>query len=249
MIIDVLKSEDATARDCSSLRTCLIGGSATPETLLKEFKTTFGMDGVVHGYGQTENTGTSITQDAGEPLRPDTIGRPVCTVQAKVVDLNADEELPAGQKGELLLRSDNIVPEYWNREDLNDEAFIDEWFHTGDVVYRDEGGYFHYVDRADDIIISGGEKVSPAAVESVLQEMPDIETVAVFGTPHDRWGEVVTAATVTSTRLTEAEIEEFCDKRTDLAGYKKPRRILFVEEIPRTPSQKVDKSALADRFD
>jgi long-chain acyl-CoA synthetase len=104
------------------------------------------------------------------------------------------------------------------------------------------------VDRVDDIIMSGGEKVSPSAVEDVMQQLDAIESIAVFGTSHDRFGEIVTAAVVRQeSSIVEADIEAFCEKREDLAGYERPRRILFVDEFPRTGSGKINKVALAEQ--
>jgi acyl-CoA synthetase (AMP-forming)/AMP-acid ligase II len=247
MVTDVLRTEETREYDCSSLRRCLFGGSSTPESLLKEFKEIFDVPDLIHGYGQTENAGTSVTHDAGEPRRKGSIGRPVCTVEANVVDLDTGEPVQEGIHGELLLRGDNIVSEYWNNPDLNKESFSDGWLHTDDIVYADADGYLYYVDRVDDVIMSGGEKVAPTDVENILQEMPGVESVAIFGTPHDRLGETVSAAVVRSADIDASDVMEFCEQRDDLAGYKKPRRIVFVDEFPRTGSQKIDKVELADR--
>jgi long-chain acyl-CoA synthetase len=172
-------------------------------------------------------------------------------VEYRVVDVTADELVDVGpnEEGELVLRGDIITPGYWD-ESLDADYFTDGWLHTDDVVREDEDGLLYYVDRADDMIISGGENVAPSEVENALQEHPSVEAVAVFGAPHERWGEAVTAAIVASDPdLTAADIEDWWNEHAGLAGYKRPRRVEFVEEFPRTATQKVDKVTLKERLE
>jgi long-chain acyl-CoA synthetase len=166
-----------------------------------------------------------------------------------VVDVTDDDltDVETGEEGELLLRGDIITPGYWDAS-LDADYFTDGWLHTDDVVREDEHGLLYYVDRADDMILSGGENVAPSEVENALQEHPDIEAVAVFGTPHERWGEAVTAAVVRADpELTADGIEDWWAEHAGLAGYKRPRRVEFVEAFPRTATQKVDKVALKEQ--
>jgi acyl-CoA synthetase (AMP-forming)/AMP-acid ligase II len=177
------------------------------------------------------------------------MGRPAPSVEAKVVDLESPKEVEAGEAGELLLRGDNITPGYWERSELNEDSFTDGWLHTDDVVRRDQEGYYYYVDRVDDMILSGGEKVSPSSVESILQTMPGVDAVAVFDTPHDRLGETVTAAVIPSDQsLTGEDIKNYCAESDELADYKQPRRVSLVDRFPRTGSQKIDKRALSEQI-
>lgn len=247
MFVDVVNTDATRSYDTESLRWCYCGGGSTPEPVVEEFEDAFGVD-VFDFYGQTENAGVSITYDVTDERRSGSIGTTLPIVEHTVVDLESGDDLPAGEEGELLLHGDSITPGYWEAPERNDNAFTDKWLHTGDVVREDEDGYIYYVDRVDDIIMSGGEKVSPSAVEDVLQEMEAIESVAVFGTSHDRLGETVTAAIIRQNPVvTEADIEAFCENRGDLAGYQRPRRILIVDEFPRTGNGKINKVALADQ--
>jgi long-chain acyl-CoA synthetase len=246
MLVDVLNTEATRSYDTDSLRVCFYGGSPTPEPVLERFEETFGLDALLDYYGQTENAGVSVTYDIADDRRPGSMGRPIPAVEAKVVDFDSGDTLPAGESGELLLRGDTITPGYWERPERTDEAFTDGWLHTDDVVRRDEDGYLYYLDRTDDMILSGGEKVAPSTVENAISGMDSVEEVAVFGTPHERLGETVTAAVI-GDELTSEDIESFCVSRDDLAGYERPRRIAVLDSFPRTGSQKIDKVALADQ--
>ena len=249
MIIDILDSKEALDRDTSSLRFCIYGGSATPESVLKDFEDRTEVGMMIDNYGQTENSGVSVTYSLDDERRPGAMGTFVPVVEGRVVDLETGEELPPGQEGELLLRGDSITPGYWERPKANEELFTDGWLHTEDVVQMDKDGYLYYVDRVDDMILSGGEKVSPSEVEDVLQEHPNVSAVAVLGTSHERFGKAVTAVIIPQDdSLTTEDVKAFCDERDDLAGYKKPRRVVFVEDFPQTGSHKVDKDQLVEQL-
>jgi len=249
MMVDVLGVDGAARYDTSSLRMCFFGGAPAPEPLLEEFRETFGVE-LTNYYGQTENAGVSVTLDPEAELPTGALGTLTPAVRGTVVDIDTGEEIEPGEQGELLLRGDNITPGYYERPERNEALFTDGWLHTEDIVRQDADGFLYYVDRKDDIIHSGGEKVPPSRVENVLQDVPGVEAVAVFGTDHERWGRAVTAAIVPADEsLTEADVEAFCDDREDLPGYMKPRRVVFVDEFPRTGSQKIDKVALADRVE
>jgi len=245
MMVDVLGSEDARERDTSSLRMCFYGGSPAAASTLEEFESVFEIDQLLNYYGQTEAAGLTVAGTPGTPRTEGALGRPVPTVESRVVDPDTTEPVDDGEDGELWLRGDSVMPRYWEAPDLTADAFDGEWFRTGDVVRRDDG-VLYFVDRLDDIVLSGGEKVAPSRVESALAELDDVEAVAVFGTPHDRLGEAVTAAIIGDESLDEADVEAFCEAHDGLAGYEKPRRVHFVESFPRTGSQKVDKVALAE---
>ena len=262
MMVDVLGSDEARERDTSSLRMCFYGGSPAAESTLEEFQRVFEVDDLLNYYGQTEAAGLTVAGTSETPRTEGALGVPVPTVEARVVDPDSGEPVDDGVDGELWLRGDSVMPHYWEAPDLTEAAFEDvpasdasresedlwssgRWFRTDDVVRRADG-VLYFVDRLDDIVLSGGEKVAPSRVESVLAELNGVEAAAVFGTPHDRLGEAVTAAIIGDDSLTEAEVEAFCDDHDGLAGYEKPRRIHFVDSFPRTGSQKVDKAALAE---
>jgi len=249
MMLDALNTDAAHERDTTSLTRAVYGGSPATEETLDRFQQVFGVGSLHNYYGQTENTGLSVTFDADTERRPGLLGRPVPAVEHRVVDVTADElvDVGPGEEGELLFRGDIITPGYWDSS-LDADYFTDGWLHTDDVVREDEDGLLYYVDRADDMIISGGENVAPSEVENALQEHPGVEAVAVFGTPHDRWGEAVTAAVVPADPdLTADDIEDWWAANAGLAGYKRPRRVEFVESFPRTATQKVDKVSLKEQ--
>jgi long-chain acyl-CoA synthetase len=249
MMLDALNTDAAVERDTSSLRQVVYGGSPATEDTLEAFQSTFEVDHLRNYYGQTENTGLSVTYDADTERRPGLSGEPVQAVDYRLVDVTADglEDVERGEEGELLLRGDIITPGYLD-ESLNDAYFTDGWLHTDDIFREDEEGLLYYVDRVDDMIISGGENVAPSEVENALQRHSDVEAVAVFGTDHERWGEAVTAAVVSAADLDADAIEEWWKETVDLAGYKRPRRVEVVEEFPRTASQKIDKVSLKDQI-
>jgi acyl-CoA synthetase (AMP-forming)/AMP-acid ligase II len=248
MMVDALDTDAVENCDVSSLEFCFFGGAPAPEPLLAEFGDAFGVS-LTNYYGQTENAGVSVSYPVDEDLPPDALGKPTPAARHRVVEPGTTENVERGEEGELLLRGDIITPGYWERPERNEELFSEGWLHTEDVVREDAAGFLYYVDRTDDIVHSGGEKVPPSTVEGVLQDMEGVAAVAVFGVDHGRWGEAVAAAIVGDDSLTEADVEAFCDGREDLPGYMKPRIVAFVEEFPRTGSQKIDKAALAERID
>jgi long-chain acyl-CoA synthetase len=252
MMVDALGNEEAREHDTSSLRMSFYGGSPAAESTLEEFEEVFEVDHLLNYYGQTEACGLTVAGTPETPRTEGALGKPVQTVEARVVEPETGEDVDDGEDGELWLRGDSVMPRYWGAPDRTERAFeTDEsgkrWFRTGDVVRR-EGGIFYFVDRLDDIILSGGEKVAPSRVEEVIAEMDGVNDVAVFGTPDDRLGEKVTAAVIGDDALTADEVEGFCDEHDALAGYEKPRRVHLVDSFPRTGSQKIDKTALVDEL-
>lgn len=251
MMVDALNTDTAKEYDTSSLKQLVYGGSPATEDTLDTFQAVFEVGVLRNYYGQTENTGLSVTFDADTERHPGLLGKPVQAVEHRITDVTEDklEDVEPGKEGELLLRGDIITPGYWDSS-LNADYFTDGWLHTDDVVRADEEGLLYYVDRVDDMIISGGENVAPSEVENALQEHPDIEAIAVFGTSHERFGEAVTAAIVPTTDgITDETIIEWWEANVDLAGYKKPRHVEFMDAFPRTATQKINKVALKEQVD
>ncbi|MWG33939.1 class I adenylate-forming enzyme family protein [Halomarina oriensis] len=251
MMVDAVNTPEAVERDTSSLERVFYGGAPATVATLDAFEEAFDCAALLDYYGQTENTGVSVTFDESTERKPALLGYPMDSVRARVVDFTTGDDVPTGEQGELLLKGDVITPGYWNVPERTEEAFTEHdgrrWLHTGDVVRRDDEGLLYYVDRVDDIVLTGGEKVAPTAVEEALQAMPGVAAVAVFGTDHERWGEAVTAAIVPGEAgLTEEDVLDYWEREVDLAGYQKPRRVVFRESFPRTATQKVDKVALAE---
>jgi long-chain acyl-CoA synthetase len=237
--------------DFSSLQLIGYGGSPIPLDLLRDaiatFKCRFGQ-----GYGLTETTAALTTlppedhDPAGGP-RMRSCGKPISPVQLKIVDRNG-VELPPGQVGEIVVRSGLVMKGYWNLPEATAGSIRDGWFHTGDAGYVDEDGYVYVHDRVKDLIISGGENIYPAEVESALFGHPAIADVGVIGVPDDRWGEAVKAIVVRKpgVEVSEAELIAYCRER--IAHYKAPKSVDFAESLPRNPSGKILKRILRAPF-
>jgi malonyl-CoA/methylmalonyl-CoA synthetase len=167
------------------------------------------------------------------------VGRPFPGQEARVVDVETREPLADGEIGEIEVRGPNVFPGYWNRPDANEESFDGEgWFATGDLGSVGEDGYFTISGRAKELIISGGYNVYPREVEEVIEGCPGVSEVAVVGLPDPEFGERVVAVVVREDPgLTAEKVTSFC--REDLAGYKKPREVVFVDDLPRNALGKV----------
>ena len=245
----------AAQRDYSSLRTIVYGASPITTTTLRAALTTFGCD-LLGLYGLTESTGGVVHLD-GEDHDADgsrqhllrSAGRPYEWVQLKIVDPASLDELPAGSAGEVWLRAPNIMAGYFNRPDETAAAITaGGWLRTGDGGYLDDEGYLFLTDRVKDMIVSGGENVYPVEVEEVLAQHPGVADVTVIGVPDERWVEAVRALVIRRENADVAADELIAFARERLAGYKLPRAIEFVDEFPRTPTGKVLKRELRERY-
>jgi long-chain acyl-CoA synthetase len=168
-------------------------------------------------------------------------------VYMKIVD-GRGEEVPSGTVGELLVYTPMMMSGYRNRPQATSEVLKDGWYRTGDLAKKDSDGFFYIVDRAKDMIVSGGENIYSAEVELALLKHPGVVMAAVIGTPDPNWGEKVTALVVPrpGTEISEEELRKHC--REYLAGYKVPKTVLFEASLPLTPSGKVQKAVLRERF-
>jgi fatty-acyl-CoA synthase len=232
--------------DLSSIRYFLCGGAPVPEALIR----LYGGRGIsfAQGYGLTETAPFVTLVPVDRALdKVGSAGLPPFFTDVRLVD-DAGRDVPTGERGEVVVRGPNVMKGYWNRPEATADAIVDGWFHTGDVATRDEEGYFYIVDRKKDMIISGGENIYPAEVEDCLYQHPDIAEAAVIGLPDSRWGETVLAIIVPKpgTSLGEQDIIDFTQGR--LARYKQPRRVVFIEALPRNPAGKVLKFELRERF-
>lgn len=232
--------------DLSSVRALLCGGSPVPDATARrwlERGLTF-----VQGYGMTETApGVLILDPASARTKAGTAGVPSFFTDVRIVDPAGDPVAP-GERGEILVRGPNVMPGYWNRPDATDEALAGGWMHSGDVATVDDDGYVTVVDRIKDMIISGGENVYPAEIESALHEHPAVELCAVVGTPDPRWGEVPRAVVVLGPGAEASPEDLRAHLRARLAGYKVPPHVDLVDDLPRTGSGKVLKSVLRERF-
>jgi len=232
--------------DYSSVRFFIAGGAPCPRPLIE----TWLQHGIAfnQGYGMTE-TATAITalrtEDALRKLG--SCGKPVFHTDIKIVDME-DNEPPRGEMGEVLVKGPNVIREYWRLPDDTAKSIVDGWLHTGDMGYIDDEGYLYLVDRRKDMYISGGENVYPAEVEDVLIGLEKIADAGVIGIPDEKWGEVGLAVVVPTpgVEVNEEEVIAFCQGK--LAKYKIPKKVIFVETLPRTATGKILKKELKARF-
>jgi long-chain acyl-CoA synthetase len=245
----------AAERDYSALRAIAYGAAPITTTVLKASLRTFGC--ALFGlYGLTESTGGVVAlepedHDPGGPrehlLR--SAGRPYPWVELRIADPASARPLGPGEVGEVWLRGPNVTPGYFNRPIETAAALTpDGWLRTGDGGYVDEDGFLFLTDRIKDMIVSGGENVYPVEIEEALAQHADVADVAVIGVPHPHWGEAVKALVVPRAGARPAAADLIAFARGRLAGYKLPRSVDFVAELPRTPSGKVLKRELRDRY-
>jgi acyl-CoA synthetase (AMP-forming)/AMP-acid ligase II len=242
----VLREQERTGRATPSLELVAYGTSPITSSLLSAAMTRLGCS-FTQMYGTTEAGGvvTSLTPEdhvvygAGS-ARLRSAGRPLPEVEVKVTDPVSGAELRVGQIGELAIRTPWGMRGYWH-DPAATAAVLDRdgWLHTHDAAHLDEDGYVYISGRLDDVIITGGENVHPGEVEEVLAALPGVVAAALVGIPDPHWGELVAAAVVRGADdgLTERDVIDFCRNR--LAGYKCPRRVIFVEELPRNATGKV----------
>jgi len=245
MLNFMLQVGDLARFDHSSLRWCWCGAAPVPEPLIEAYAQR-GIE--IHQiYGLTETCGPACLIDAEHALKKiGSTGKAFFHTDIRLVN-EAGIDSRVGESGEVLVRGPHVMRGYWNRSDATAETIVDGWLHTGDVAVMDADGYIFIQDRIKDMIISGGENVYPAEVENVLMAHPGIAEAAVIGQPSDKWGESPFAIVVPKDdSLREKDVIEFCHGR--LAGYKQPRGVAFVAEIPRNPSGKILKRILRERF-
>lgn len=245
----------AAARDFSSLRTIVYGASPITTTVLRTTLETFRCD-LIGLYGLTESSGGVVHLD-GCDHDPDgprqhllrSAGRPYEWVELRIVDPATRVQLPPYAAGEVWLRAPNVMAGYFNQPEQTAAALTsDGWLRTGDGGYLDGEGYLFLTDRVKDMIVSGGENVYPVEVEEVLSGHPAVADVGVIGVPDERWGEAVHACVVRRAGSDVDADELIAFARERLAGYKLPRRIEFLAELPRTPTGKVLKRELRERY-
>ncbi len=255
MIAMLLDDPRANRYDLSSLRRIGYGASSMPVTVLKraserwpnvDFSTGFGMTelaGNVMFMGPDDHRRAAI--DAPQLLR--SVGRQLPLARVRVID-DRNEDCPPGVPGEIVIKGDQVLMGYWNNREATANSFVDGWFRSGDIGEWDENGYLYVVDRKKDMILTGGENVYPREVEEVLYQHPAIAEVAVAGRPDQTWGEAVVAFVVLREggTVSPEELINFC--REQIASYKKPRHVVFIDALPKNASGKILKRELRDRL-
>ena len=254
MINAVLSDADLRKYDISSLRLIFYGGGPMPVSVLERAIDRLGC-GFTQGYGLTETLEATFLVSADHVIngtetqtrRLASAGREAVGAEIRIVD-DAGVELPGGETGEILVKSESVIAGYWNNPEETANAIRDGWFHTGDLGYLDDERYLFVVDRKKDMVVSGGVNIYSKEIESVLYRHPAVLEVAVIGLPDEEWGEVVTAviSTQPGRAVTGQALIDFC--RTSLAGYKKPRKVFFMDELPKNPSGKILKRVLRDNL-
>ncbi|MGI8714673.1 MAG: long-chain-fatty-acid--CoA ligase [Solirubrobacteraceae bacterium] len=243
----------AGQRDWSALRSIAYGASSITTTVLKTVAATFHCP-LYQVYGMTETTGAIVQlaaedHDPGGP-REDLLrsaGRPYPWMELEIVDPDSGERMAPMKIGEVRVRGASVTPGYFkNRAETEKALDADGWLRTGDGGYLDEQGYLFLTDRIKDMIVTGAENVYPAEVEEVLARHPAVGEVAVFGVPDERWGELVCAAVVSRSETDLVALVAYA--RGQLAGYKLPRRVHFVKELPKTATGKISKQDLRARY-
>lgn len=248
MFIGELDHPEFSKVDFSSLRTGIMAGAPCPVEVMKRVQREMHMEEVTIAYGMTETSPVSFQSDTDDPLdkRVSTVGRIMPHVQVKVINEDG-QVVPRGEKGELCTRGYSVMRGYWNDpEKTADSIDGGGWMHTGDLAILDEEGYCNIVGRVKDMIIRGGENIYPREIEEYLYRHPKIQDVAVFGVPDERYGEAVAAWVQVreGESLDDEEIRKFC--KGQIAHYKVPTHIRFVDQFPMTVTGKIQKFAMRD---
>ena len=232
--------------DLSRIVSAGVGGAPCAEVILKTW-----LDRGVplsQGWGMTETSPGGISLEPGDALRKvGSSGKALMHTEIRIIDEKGND-VAANEVGELLIRGPNITPGYWNNPEATKKTFLDDWLLTGDAARMDEEGFVYIVDRSKDMYISGGENVYPAEVENVLYQLPAIAEVAIIGVPSDRWGETGKAVVVLKPgqELSEEEIIGHCI--ANLAKFKIPSSVAFIDALPRNATGKVLKRTLREQY-
>ena len=233
----LLNHPERESFDTSSLRLCISGGAALPVEVLRSFEEAFGCK-ILEGYGLSETSPVASFNHPDRERKPGSIGTPIAGVEMRTVDADGNE-VPQGEVGEIAIRGHNVMKGYWRKPEATAEVMRDGWFHTGDMATVDEDGYFFIVDRKKDMIIRGGYNVYPREIEEVLYEHPAVSECAVVGVKDEKLGEEVGAAVVLRPGVEATEDELRDHVKAQVAAYKYPRVIWFLDELPKGPTGKI----------
>jgi fatty-acyl-CoA synthase len=244
MVNAIMALPDIEQRNLSSIRVVINGGEKMPIPLIERIQRVFPSAWFADAYGMTETvSGDTFLDRDSIVTKLGSVGRPCLYLELDIWDEDGNSA-PAGQQGEIVMRGPKVFKGYWRDPDATAAAFTGGWFHTGDIGVRDDGGYLFIVDRLKDMIVSGGENIASSEIERVLYEHDAVLEAAVVGRPDERWGEVPVAfvARRPGTDVTGDALIAHCQGQ--LARFKIPKEITFVEALPRNPSGKVLKRQL-----
>jgi acyl-CoA synthetase (AMP-forming)/AMP-acid ligase II len=239
-----LKLEDY---DLSCWRLMHMGAQPIPPSLIRHWKRYFPNMQYDTSYGLSEATGPGcVDLGIGNQHRLEATGKPGFNWETRIVD-DKDKDVSRGEVGELLVRGDGVMKEYYKNPEKTAETLRGGWLHTGDMARQDEEGFIYIVDRKKDVVITGGENIFPVEVEDILRRHPKVYDAGVIGIPDERLGEIVAAVIdpKPGTTLTEEDINQFCEE--NLPRYKRPRRIIF-DKVPRNPTGKIEKPKLREKY-
>ncbi|KRF21099.1 hypothetical protein ASG90_01430 [Nocardioides sp. Soil797] len=244
MYVDLCELYDPAHHDLSHIRTAVTAGAAAPPALIDRFREITGVR-LSQIYGATETTAIVTGEPHGGRPRIGSIGRAIGSMEIQVLDPDG-RPVPTGQPGEMVIRGDSVSPGYFEDPEAQKAITADGW-HSGDIGYVDEDGFFYLVDRLKEMVICGGNNIYPAEVEAVIAEHPDVSTCAVIGLPHDRLGEVPVAVVVPQhgREASARSITDHCRER--IAAYKVPREIHTMATLPLGPTGKVLKADLREQ--
>jgi len=249
MFIAELDHPDFASFDLSRLRTGIMAGSPCPIETMKKVVSKMHLGEITIAYGMTETSPVSFQSSTTDPLdkRTSTVGRIQPHLEVKVVDALGNI-VPVGETGELCTKGYSVMQGYWGDEDKTRESIVDGWMHTGDLATIDADGYCNIVGRLKDMLIRGGENIYPREIEEFLFRHPKIQSVQVFGVPDAKYGEEVCAWIVlrAGEQASAEEIQDFCHGQ--IAHYKVPKHIRFVDELPMTVTGKVQKFVMRERM-
>lgn len=224
------------------LRICVSGGASLPVQVLEDFEKRFNVP-ILEGYGMSEGSPVVTFNHLYQERKPGSIGTPVWGCEVRLVDEN-DNDVPVGEKGELLYRGPNVMKGYYKRPDANAETLKDGWMHSGDVAVKDEDGYYYIVDRTKDMIIRGGLNVYPREVEETMMKHEAVSMVAVIGVPDNEFGEEIKAFVVLKDGAESTPEALISWTKDHIAAYKYPREVAIVEGLPMSATGKILKKEL-----
>jgi long-chain acyl-CoA synthetase len=246
-ILAMLLEHEASAPAASEIRLDFIkvASAPTPPELAQRFEKRFGEGLLLETYGLTETTAINVMNPLRGPRKHGSIGRPLAPQEARVVDGDG-APMPQGEVGEIEIRGATLMKEYFRDPANTTKAMRNGWLRSGDLARIDEDGFIFIVGRSKEMILRGGENISPLEIEEVAVRHPAVREAAAVGVPDRIWGETVGLAVVARTPVTEGELVEFC--KAHLSPFKVPQRVVFVEELPRNAVGKITRNALRSAF-
>jgi long-chain acyl-CoA synthetase len=244
-LLGALDGDVDVEKIAGNLRVGVSGGASLPVEIIKETKARLGVT-ILEGYGLSETSPVATFSDPDREPRPGSIGIPIWGVECKLIDDDWNTVEGADAIGEIAIRGHLIMKGYLNRPEATAEVMRDGWFRTGDLARRDEDGFYYIVDRSKDMIIRGGYNVYPREVEEVLMTHPDVSLAAVVGVPHESHGEEIKAFVILKQGATVTEDALVAWGKEQMASYKYPRIVAFVDSLPMTATGKILKRELVD---